>query len=84
MLAQVLMILTPLLVLSHIFHGRERNKKRKKNKNAKLEVWKSLAESLKPHKPQKSVPKGETTTSEKANSFGKVVTDTFLQYDVKE
>ena len=47
-------------------------------------MWKSLAESLKSHKPQESVPKGEATTSEKANSFGKVVADTLFQCNIKE
>ena len=51
----------------------------KREKHEKLEEWKSLAQSLKSHKLQESVPKGETTTREKANSFGMVVADTFLQ-----
>ena len=84
MLPQVLMILTPLLILNHIFHQRKRNKKRKKQKRAKLKVSKSLAASLKSHKPHESVPKGETTTREKADSFRKIVADTLLHYGIKE
>lgn len=84
MLPQVLMILTPLLILNHIFHQRKRNKKRKKQKPAKLKVSKSLTASLKSHKPHESVPKGETTTREKADSFGKIVADILLHYVIKE
>ena len=47
MLPQVLMILTPLLILKHIFHRRERNKERKekKRKIRSMDVFSRISEA---------------------------------------
>ena len=59
-------------------------KKRKPSKtledDAKIELWKSLAASL---KPQDNV-NAKSESFERATLFGKVVADSLLQYDPKE
>jgi len=51
--------------------------------DAKTELWKSLAASLKPQAaPQQNTVKSEL--SECANLFGKIVADLLLQYDPKD
>ena len=51
-----------------------------------MQLWKSLTESLKSkmleeHAPE---PKSDNILAEKANLFGKVITDTLIQYEIKE
>ena len=59
-------------------------KKRKPSRtledDAKIELWKSLAASL---KPQDNV-NAKSESFERATLFGKVVADSLLQYDPKE
>ena len=51
-----------------------------------MQLWKSLTKSLKSKMLEEcaSEPKSDNLLAEKANLFGKVVTDTLLQYEIKE
>ena len=60
--------------------------KKKEERNAKIQLWEFLTESLKSKilEERVSVPKSDNVLAEKANLFEKVVTDTLLQYEIKE
>ena len=60
--------------------------KKNEERNAKIQLWEFLTESLKSKilEERVSVPKSDNVLAEKANLFEKVVTDTLLQYEIKE
>ena len=59
---------------------------KKEERNAKMQLRKSLTESLKlkMQEERASEPKSDNVLAEKGNLFGKVVADTLLQYEIKE
>ena len=79
--------LTLCLIVNLIFpHQQKKKEEKKEETNAKMQLWKSLTESLKSKMPEEyaSEPKSDNVLDEKANLFGKVVVDTLLQYEIKE
>ena len=52
--------------------------------DAKMELWKSLAGSLKSKQSQENNVRADNSLSERADLFGKIVADSVLQYDPKE
>ena len=65
---------------------KQKEGEKKEERNAKMQSWKSLTKSLKSKMLEEcaSEPKSDNLLAEKANLFGKVVTDTLLQYEIKE
>ena len=64
----------------------KKKEEKKEERNAKMQLWKSLTESLKSKMLEgcASEPKSDNVLAEKANLFGKVVADTLLQYEIKK
>ena len=78
--------LTLCLIVNLIFPHQHKKEEKKEEKNAKIQLWKSLTESLKSKMLEEyaSEPKSDNVLDEKANLFRKVVVDTLLQYEIKE
>ena len=55
--------------------SKKKKEEKKEERNAKMQLWKSLTKSLKSKTLEEC---------QKANFFGKIVTDTLLQYESKE
>ena len=71
---------------SYVPHQTKRRRKNKEERNAKMQLWKSLTKSLKSKMLEEhaSEPKSDYVLAEKANLFGRVFTVTLLQYEIKE
>ena len=64
---------------------KKRKEEKKEETNAKMQLWKSLTESLKSKILEESTSeqKSDNVFAKKTNLFGKVVADTLFQYELK-
>ena len=79
--------LTLCLIVNFMFsHQKKKKEEKKEERNAKMQLRKSLTESLKSKilEERAPEPKSDKVLVEKANLFGKVVADTLPQYEIKE
>ena len=69
----------------YVPHQKKRRRKNKEERNAKMQLWKSLTKSLtsKMLEEYASVRKSDYVLAEKANLFGTVFAVTLLQYEIK-
>ena len=67
-------------------HQKKKKEEKNEERNSKMQLWKSLTESLKSKmlEERASELKSDNVLAEEANLFGKVVTHTLLQYKIKE
>ena len=65
----------------YVLPSKKKKEEKKEESNAKMQLWKSLTESLKSKmlEERASEPKSDNVLAEKANLFGKGVADALLQ-----
>ena len=81
MIRQTLTNFTLHLIVNLMFpHQKKKKEEKKEERNAKMQLWKSLTESLKLNMLEEhaSEPKSDKVLAKKANRFGKVVADALL------